>query len=93
VAQGEEAPQLADMRHSPQEMLERAAWSAPLQQALAGLSPEFRAAVILCDAQGLSYEQASQVLRCPVGTVRSRLHRARDQLRAWLTQRPVPEEG
>lgn len=93
VAQGEDSPHLADSRNSPHEMLDRVSWSAQLQEALGRLSPEFRAAVILCDAQGLSYEEASQVLGCPVGTVRSRLHRARDQLRARLTQRLGPEEG
>jgi RNA polymerase sigma-70 factor, ECF subfamily len=59
-------------------------WREPIAQALAGLSPEYRTVVTLCDMQDLSYEEAGKVLRCPVGTVRSRLHRARDLLRKEL---------
>jgi RNA polymerase sigma-70 factor (ECF subfamily) len=40
----------------------------------------YREAVVLCDLQGLSYEEAASALRCAVGTVRSRLHRGREQL-------------
>ncbi len=56
----------------------------PVQRALNALPPEFRAAVILVDLEGLSYEDAARVLRCPPGTVRSRLHRGRLALREWL---------
>ncbi len=56
----------------------------PVQRALLGLPPDFRAAVLLVDLEGLSYQEAAQILRCPVGTVRSRLHRARLALREWL---------
>jgi len=49
-------------------------------RALGELRYEFRAAVLLVDAEGLSYEEAAVVLQCPVGTVRSRLFRARRQL-------------
>jgi RNA polymerase sigma-70 factor (ECF subfamily) len=45
--------------------------------ALRQLSPEFRAAAVLVDVEGLSYDEAAAVLGCPVGTVRSRLFRAR----------------
>jgi RNA polymerase sigma-70 factor, ECF subfamily len=53
-------------------------------RALAELRDEFRAVVLLVDAEGLSYEDAAAVLQCPVGTVRSRLFRARRQLAAAL---------
>lgn len=56
----------------------------PVQRALDALPPEFRAAVILVDVEGLSYEEAARVLCCPPGTVRSRLHRGRLALREWL---------
>jgi len=79
--------QLADFSMDPQQISERTEWSEPVQAALSRLAPAFRAVVIMCDAEGLSYEEASRVLACPMGTVRSRLHRARDQLRSWL--RPV----
>lgn len=73
-----------DSASDPQQVLDRNVWSEPIQKALERLSPDFRAVVVLCDVQELSYEEASRVLRCPVGTVRSRLHRARAQLRQWL---------
>lgn len=44
------------------------------------LPPRYRAAVVLCDLHQMTYEQAAAVLGCPVGTVRSRLHRARELL-------------
>lgn len=56
----------------------------PVQKALDALPADFRAAVVLVDLEGLSYQEAARVLRCPVGTVRSRLHRARLALREWL---------
>ncbi len=56
----------------------------PVLRALQLLPPPFRAVVALVDLQGLSYEEAAAILRCPVGTVRSRLHRARLALREWL---------
>lgn len=56
----------------------------PVRRALDALPPEFRAAVVLVDIEGLSYEEAAGVLGCPVGTVRSRLHRGRLALREWL---------
>jgi RNA polymerase sigma factor (sigma-70 family) len=60
------------------------------QKALGDLPPEFRAAVVLVDMEGLSYEEAAHVLGCPIGTVRSRLHRARamlrERLKHWLQE-------
>lgn len=55
-----------------------------LSAALDGLSQEFRAAVVLVDLQELSYEEAARALDCPIGTVRSRLSRARTMLRNRL---------
>ena len=55
--------------------------------ALAALTPEFRAAVVLCDIEGLTYEEISDVLDIKIGTVRSRIHRGRAQLRAALGHR------
>jgi RNA polymerase sigma factor (sigma-70 family) len=76
----------ASSAETPQAALEQTERGKRLRTALARLSPEFRAAVVLCYGQELSYEEAAQVLRCPVGTVRSRLHRARRQLREWLAE-------
>ncbi|GAA2110522.1 RNA polymerase sigma factor SigE [Microlunatus panaciterrae] len=55
--------------------------------ALNDLAPEFRAAVVLCDIEGLTYEEVSGVLDIKIGTVRSRIHRGRAQLREALAHR------
>lgn len=55
-----------------------------LQRALEGLSPEFRVAVVLCDGFDMTYEEIGETLGLKLGTVRSRIHRARTQLRASL---------
>jgi DNA-directed RNA polymerase specialized sigma24 family protein len=48
-----------------------------VRQAIATLPQNYREAVILCELEEMSYEEAAAALGCPVGTVRSRLHRAR----------------
>jgi len=58
-----------------------------VQQALAALPPDFRAAVVLCDIEGLSYEEIAATLDVKLGTVRSRIHRGRALLRDALAHR------
>lgn len=58
----------------------RATAAADVESALAELPDDFRAAIVLVDVEGLSYDDAAAVLDCPVGTVRSRLFRARKHL-------------
>lgn len=58
-----------------------------VQAALDTLPPEFRAAVVLCDIEGLSYEEIAATLNIKLGTVRSRIHRGRAQLRQALAHR------
>jgi RNA polymerase sigma-70 factor (ECF subfamily) len=63
-----------------------------LQQALNRLPPEFRRTVLLTDVEGMSYDEAAELLGCAVGTIRSRLHRARVIMRDYLlgrTPRPA----
>jgi RNA polymerase sigma-70 factor (ECF subfamily) len=55
-----------------------------VQAALRGLPPEYRAAVVMSDVVGLTYQEISDALDVPVGTVRSRLHRGRALLREAL---------
>ncbi|GAB3592108.1 RNA polymerase sigma factor SigE [Angustibacter peucedani] len=66
-----------------------------VQAALDALAPQFRAAVVLCDIEGLSYEEVAVTLGVKLGTVRSRIHRGRAQLREALAhrRRPVREVG
>ncbi len=55
-----------------------------IQAAINRLPKEFRSVVVLSDIEELSYEEISQILKCPIGTVRSRLHRGRNMLRGML---------
>jgi RNA polymerase sigma-70 factor (ECF subfamily) len=56
-----------------------------VQAAITALPPEYRAAVVLSDVVGLSYQEIADHLEVPVGTVRSRIHRGRARLRERLT--------
>jgi RNA polymerase sigma factor (sigma-70 family) len=60
-----------------------------LHEELDWLPEPFRAAVVLCDLEGRSYEQAAGLLHCPVGTVQSRLARGRERLRRRLERRGI----
>ncbi|MGA3244467.1 MAG: sigma-70 family RNA polymerase sigma factor [Bacteroidota bacterium] len=53
-------------------------------KALQSLPDDFRTVVILCDIEGLTYEEIAEFVECPIGTVRSRLHRGRKLLQAKL---------
>jgi RNA polymerase sigma-70 factor (ECF subfamily) len=55
--------------------------------ALEALPPDFRAAVVLCDMEGLSYDEVAHALNVKLGTVRSRIHRGRAMLRESLADR------
>jgi len=60
---------------------------AILDEELARLPEAYRSAVVLCDLGGLTHEEAARDLRCPVGTIKSRLARGRDRLRGRLERR------
>ncbi|MCT1450042.1 RNA polymerase sigma factor SigE [Corynebacterium sp. p3-SID1194] len=64
-----------------------------LQAALDELGPEFRVSVVLCDVVGMSYEEIAKTLGVKMGTVRSRIHRGRSQLRASLEAQAVSNEA
>jgi RNA polymerase sigma-70 factor (ECF subfamily) len=68
----------------PGHALEQAEREKRVQEALNRLSPEHRAVLILKDMEGQKYETMAEVLQVPIGTVRSRLHRARMELRDLL---------
>jgi RNA polymerase sigma-70 factor (ECF subfamily) len=71
--------------------LASATLSDDVQGALRGLPDEYRAAVVLCDVVGLPYGEIADQLGVPVGTVRSRIHRGRAQLRSVLVS--TDDEG
>jgi len=75
---------LADPSESPENRAERMELDQAIQNCLKDLPPEFRAVVVLVDVQGFDYFEAAEVIRKPVGTVKSRLSRARLRLRDCL---------
>ena len=78
---------LASSWPNPSQQLDDADLDHDVAAALNALAPTFRAAVVLCDIEGLTYEEISEVLDLKIGTVRSRIHRGRAQLRAALAHR------
>jgi RNA polymerase sigma factor (sigma-70 family) len=83
----EDTDRLAGDDPSPEQVYAETHLDPDLQDALDELPPEFRAAVVLCDVEGLSYEEIGATLGVKLGTVRSRIHRGRQALRASLERR------
>lgn len=75
---------LADPSISPEEEIEKSELNRVLQGCITGLSEEFREVVILVDIEGLDYQEVSQAIGKPLGTVKSRLARARIKMRDCL---------
>jgi RNA polymerase sigma-70 factor (ECF subfamily) len=92
-ALGEDADQrLPGRMPSPDAQVADGMLDDDIEIALAALPPEFRAAVVLCDIEGLSYDEIADVLGVKLGTVRSRIHRGRKMLRTALAHR-APAAG
>jgi len=83
----EAAQRLAGREPTPAQAYDDRNFDADVQSALDSLAPEYRAAVVLCDIEGLSYEEIAATLGVKLGTVRSRIHRGRAQLRSALMHR------
>lgn len=81
------AERVADAEPDPGQLLDAAHLDADVQAALDALAPDFRAAVLLCDVEGLTYEEVGEALGIKLGTVRSRIHRGRRQMREALAHR------
>ncbi|MFD0470305.1 RNA polymerase sigma factor SigE [Nonomuraea thailandensis] len=81
------AERLRGREPSPAQAFDDAHLEPDIQAALDALAPEFRAAIVLCDIEGLSYEEIAATLGVKLGTVRSRIHRGRAQLREALDHR------
>ena len=76
-----------DRQIAPSGAAEAADLRAILDEELARLTEKYRTPLILCELEGRTHEQAAAEIRCPVGTVKSRLSRAREQLRSRLERR------
>jgi RNA polymerase sigma-70 factor (ECF subfamily) len=84
---GEETARIGGAEPTPAQAFDDRHLDGDVQAALKALPPEYRAAVILCDIEGLSYEEIADTLGIKLGTVRSRIHRGRAQLREALEHR------
>ncbi len=89
-AEGEDNPldALPAMKDGPEEHAERSGLRKRILAALDRLNPEQRAVVTMHDVEGYSLEELATILETPLGTLKSRLHRARHRLRELLPMEP-----
>jgi RNA polymerase sigma-70 factor, ECF subfamily len=95
-AEGSQTFEVPDESSSPDARILMTALDESLQMGLKSLNSEFRMAVILADVEGLSYEEVAEIMGTSVGTVRSRIHRGRKQLREYIEEKAphlAPREG
>jgi len=76
--------ELADSKADPEQAMLKDRFNEVLERALHSLPPEYRTAVLLADVEGRSYQEIAEIMGCAIGTVRSRIHRARNLLRRAL---------
>lgn len=88
LAERPETERLAGEAPDPERLALGGELGRHLLAGLATLPVDQRAVVILCDIQGYSYQEAAEVERTQVGTIKSRLSRGRARLRDWLAERP-----
>jgi RNA polymerase sigma-70 factor (ECF subfamily) len=77
-SEGYDLPPKLRNEDSPEKILQREQLRQTLESAIDALPEELRVAIVLREIDGLSYEEIAQAMECPVGTVRSRIFRARD---------------
>jgi RNA polymerase sigma-70 factor (ECF subfamily) len=75
---------LPDVSASPDRVAESSLADVQIQQAIASLPDNYRQVILLRDVQGMSYQEISEIVDCPVGTVKSRVNRARLKLQQKL---------
>lgn len=81
---GRDSHELVSDAPSPERLVEARQISGEIQRALQKLSPKLRAAIVLKEIEGLTYEQIGEVQEISLGTVKSRISRARDELKRTL---------
>jgi RNA polymerase sigma-70 factor (ECF subfamily) len=80
----EDGPELAVDTETPETILMNRFSSQPVQRAIDGLPVHYREALLLCEVEEMSYREIAEILRIPIGTVMSRLARARKAVRESL---------
>src|SRR5580658_4503609 len=78
------AHEFAAQQSDPQDIIINPIMDEKLQKALASLPTDYRTAILMCDVEQKSYQEIAIAMRCAIGTVRSRIHRARVMLRKQL---------
>ena len=81
------ALQLGDRGESPLQEVEARELGSAIERAIARLRPEYRACILLRHVEGHSYEEIARILELPLGTVKTYIHRARNELRGYLADR------
>ncbi len=90
---GQQAFDIPDHTYMPGSDMMNGSFSETVQSGLNQMNSEFRLAVILADIEGLSYEEVAEIMETSVGTVRSRIHRGRVQLRTYLVKHAPESYG
>ncbi|MCK4966271.1 sigma-70 family RNA polymerase sigma factor [bacterium] len=85
--------EIPDTRRNPEEQADSAVKDEIIQSAINSLSPKFKEVIILRDVQELSYEEISSIVKVPLGTVKSRVNRARLKLQGLLKDLLVSPEN
>lgn len=86
----EDCPSFPSSTLDPAQVSQQAERAGMVRQAVARLSPDLREVIVLREYEDMSYEQIAEIVKCPIGTVRSRISRAREELRRFL--QPLLEE-
>ena len=82
------AHQLVDQSESPEAYVERMELSSFIEVGIRALPPDQRLVLTLCDIHGYAYEEIAEITGYPMGTVKSRISRARTKLREYLLEHP-----
>jgi RNA polymerase sigma-70 factor, ECF subfamily len=86
--ENEYVPALTDTRESPQQYVERQELSVLITTAIQDLPEDQRVSIVLCDVEGYSYEEIAEITGVAIGTVKSRISRARGRVRDYLIRYP-----
>ncbi len=81
------ALQIGDQRETPLQAVEARELGSAIERAIGRLRPEYRACIVLRHVEGYAYEEIAEMLDLPLGTVKTYIHRARNELRGYLEDR------
>ena len=79
--------EIADTSLTPEQKIEQTERQKLVRQAIDELSEEYKTVITLCDIEGMAYDKIAEILKCPTGTVKSRLNRARAALRNKISEK------